>query len=226
MGKQLRIMLVVAALSLPAFAQWQQRRLSAGDQTRFDSYYSRWQDYRRANDREQTISMEKRMLDVYAHYNISANTPYWRVASNGRSPRDQWRGLLSARDQSRFDSYFSRWQDYRRGNDREQIVSMETRMQDVYAHYNVPADTPFFWLASNTRDEDWDRWERERWRGRLSAEDQGRFDSYYTRWLEYIRDHRRDQVESMEGRMRDVMQSYQIPPQVPYEQVASRGAGR
>ena len=225
MKKLFGVLFLFVAISLPALAQWQQWRLSSEDQSRFDSYYSRWQEYRQNNDRDQIVSMEKRMLEVYARYNIPVETPYWRVASNARSGGDQWRGRLSANDQARFDSYFSRWQEYRRTNNREQSNSMERRMQDVYAHYEIPARTPYFWIASNTRDEDRDEWERDRWRGRLSQEDQGRFDSYYTRWIEYRRSNNRGDMESMERRMHDVMDHYEIPQQVPFEQIASRGAG-
>ncbi len=221
MKKLISTVLFVSLLGMPALAQWQQWRLSSEDQQRFDSYYSRWQDYHRANDRDQTISMERRMGDVYAHYNIPAETPYWRVASNGRAGRDQWRGRLSSRDQERFDSYYSRWQEYRNRNDREQIASMEKRMQDVYTHYRIPGGTPYFWVATNARDEDWDQWERGRWRSRLSAEDQGRFDSYYTRWMEYRHNNRRSDMDGMERRMRDLMDRYQIPPRVRYEEIAS-----
>ena len=45
-------------------------RCSADDQRRFDSYYSRWLEYRRTNNREEVDSMEKRMRDVMSHYNI------------------------------------------------------------------------------------------------------------------------------------------------------------
>src|SRR5438552_5231969 len=113
MKKLFGIVFLLAMFVLPALAQWQQWRLSSEDQQRFDSYFSRWQDYRRANDRDQTISMEKRMGDVYSHYSIPAETPYWRVASNGRAGRDQWRGRLSSRDQERIESYYSRWPEHR-----------------------------------------------------------------------------------------------------------------
>jgi hypothetical protein len=221
MKKLITTLLFVSLLGMPTLAQWQQWRLSSEDQQRFDSYFSRWQEYRQRDDRGEIISMEKRMQDVYEHYNIPADTPFWRVASNGRSGRDQWRGRLSARDQERFDSYFSRWQDYKRTNNREQIVSMEKRMQDVYSHYRIPHGTPYFMIATNAGDDDWDRWERGRWRAQMSNEDQGRFDSYYTRWLEYRRDNRRSDMESMERRMRDLMDHYQIPPRVRYEEIAS-----
>jgi len=232
--KKLFGILFLLVVSLPALAQWQQWRLSSQDQGRFDSYYSRWQEYRQKNDRDQILSMEKRMLDVYAHYNIPAETPFWRVASNAREDRDQWRGRLSVKDQGRFDSYFSRWQEYRRRNDRGQIASMEKRMQDVYAHYNIPSGIPYSAVASsareedrnevrnNDRDEDQDYGEHDHWRGRLSREDQGRFDSYYQRWLEYRRDGNRSDMANMERRMYDVMERYEIPQQLPFERIASR----
>jgi hypothetical protein len=162
-----RLSLVITALllgimTLPAFAQWQRWRLSPDDQSRYDSYYSRWREYRERNDRDQIVSMERRMLDVYARYNIPQDTPFWRVASNAREHRRRFEHRLSGEDQSRFNSYFSRWQDYRRDNNREQIESMERRMRDIYARYNIPGSTPFFLVASNSRDEDWDEWERRR----------------------------------------------------------------
>jgi hypothetical protein len=219
--KKLLGILSLLAVSIPAVAQWQQWRLSSDDQQRFDSYYSRWQEYRQRGDRDQMNSMEMRMMDVYAHYNIPRRTPFWRVASNARSGGNQWRGRLSADDQQRFDSYFSRWQQYRQRNDREQVRSMESRMQDVYAHYRIPSNTPYFWVASNARDDDWDRWENERWRGRLAPDDQRRFDSYFSRWQAYQRSNNREQMASMEKRMQDIMNRYSIPQQIPYEYVAS-----
>ena len=59
------------------------------------------------------------------------------------------------------------------------------------------------------------------WGGRLSADDQRRFDSYYSRWLEYRRTNNREEVDSMEKRMRDVMTQYKIPLNTPYGQIAS-----
>ena len=95
--RRLAAILFVTALCVPAMAQWQRWNLSSDDQQRFDSYYSRRQEYRQRTDREQTTSMEKRMLDVYAHYNIPAQTPYWRVASNARIPTLNAYDMLSER---------------------------------------------------------------------------------------------------------------------------------
>jgi hypothetical protein len=82
MKKLLAFMTLFAALILPHLAQ-AQSRLSISDQQRFDSYYSRWQNYKATNNQSQVRSMEGRMQDVYRHYGISANTPYRNVASGG-----------------------------------------------------------------------------------------------------------------------------------------------
>jgi len=145
-------------------------QLSASDQKRFDSYYSRWLQYRATNNRDEIVSMEKRMNDVYAHYGIPIGTPYSRVASNGYGYRGdgdaddygrgnghwgnkghgygQWQGRLSSSDQSRFDSYYSRWLNYRATNNRDEIISMEKRMNDIYNHYGIPIGTPYGQIAS------------------------------------------------------------------------------
>jgi hypothetical protein len=171
----LAISALMLAISLPAFAQWGQRRLSPDDQRRFDSYYERWQQYRQTNNRGEMSSMEKRMQDIYQHYGIPANTPYGRVAAGGgggywdgdrdrggdrdrdrdrdwnRGPgwgRNDYRARFSPNDQSRFDSYYSRWLQYRRTNNRDQIASMEKRMWDLMDRNNVPRSVPFSDLAS------------------------------------------------------------------------------
>jgi len=158
MKKIFLILGLMLAITLPAFAQSGQRRLSPDDQRRFDSYYQRWQQYRQTNNRSEMSSMEKRMQDIYQHYGIPANTPYGRVASDGGGGygdrgRDWDRGnnyreRFSPEDQSRFDSYYSRWLQYRRTNTRDQIASMEKRMWDVMDRYNVPRSVPFSELAS------------------------------------------------------------------------------
>lgn len=140
---------------------------------------------------------------------------------------------LSQRDQQRFDSYYTRWQQYKAASDRGQIVSMERRMLDVYAHYGIPAETPFWRIATNGHDEA-RREEREerreerreegpRWRGRLSDQDRGRFDSLYTRWREAREHHDSDDAERLAQHMREIMERNQIPHEVRFEEVASRG---
>jgi hypothetical protein len=176
---------LILALLAPALAQARGRQLSPDDQRRFDSYFSRWQDYQRTNNQGDMRSMENRMQDVYRHYGIPPNTPYSRIASNGGGPqwdrdrdrdwdrerdrdrdwdrdrraewdryrdrdRAYWRQnrRLSAEDQGRFDSYFQRWLNYRRTNNRDEVISMEKRMFDVYDHYGIPHDVPFDRVSS------------------------------------------------------------------------------
>ncbi len=100
MKKLFAVLALLVALILPCLAQ-AQRRLSLNDQRRFDSYYSRWQDYRRTNNRGQVVSMERRMQDVYAHYGIPGNTPYSRVASGGQGGSDWNRDRDGDRDGDR-----------------------------------------------------------------------------------------------------------------------------
>jgi hypothetical protein len=130
----------------------QQARLSSEDQQRFDSYYSRWLDYRRTNNRNEVESMENRMRDVMSRNNIPSNVPFDQIASNnGRGYGDHYRqsrGRLSSEDQQRFDSYYSRWQGYRRTNNRNEMESMEKRMRDLMSHNNIPSDVPFDEIAS------------------------------------------------------------------------------
>jgi hypothetical protein len=79
-------LITLITVALPALGQWQRQRpqLSPDDQPRFDSYFSRWQEYRRTNNRDEIASMEKRMQDICAHYNIPSGTPYFSIASNSR----------------------------------------------------------------------------------------------------------------------------------------------
>ena len=78
-------------------------RLSASDQQRFDSYYSRWLDYQRTNNYGEIRSMEKRMYDVYKNYGIPASVPFAQVASSRLGqPAPGWGGwndlrVISAR---------------------------------------------------------------------------------------------------------------------------------
>ncbi len=74
-------------VSLRVGGGFAQPRLSASDQSRFDSYYSRWLDYRRTNNRGEIASMEGRMRDIYAKYRIPPATPFDRVASPQFQPR-------------------------------------------------------------------------------------------------------------------------------------------
>jgi hypothetical protein len=180
--------------------------------------------------------------------------PLCSVAQNQRSDddrrpnqgygisHDRWRGRLSAEDQARFDSYYSRWLDYVETNDRDNRNSVEDRMRDVMSHYNIPSDVPFDQISSKMNqgysahrrpDQEGDNDDRaqpgyrDRQRqSRLSAKDQHRFDTYYSRWMQARETGDRHETASMEKRMQDLMAHYSIRPDTQFSQVASGPAER
>src|SRR5438309_6138920 len=58
---------------------------------------------------------------------------------------------------------------------------------------------------------------------RLSAEDQKEFDKHYTKWVNDTRKNDRDDIAKDVRKMQEIMARYNIPPNVPYEQIASSG---
>ncbi|HEV2728486.1 MAG TPA: hypothetical protein VGV15_00515 [Terriglobales bacterium] len=110
---------------------------------------------------------------------------------------------LSLSDQKRFDSYYSRWQSYRQTNNQSQVRSMEGRMQDVYRHYGIPANTPYgnvasggsrtwgsgTWNGNRTPDRDPDR---DRDDDRDGHHDNGRHRGWYKHHHDHDKDHDRE----------------------------------
>jgi hypothetical protein len=164
--KKLFGILFLVAVSLPALAQ---SGLSQRDQQRFDSYYTRWQQYRQVNDRDQTGSMEKRMLDVYVHYGIPAGTPFWRIATNGHDEtrhearqearqeerqearheeRPHWRERLSNEDRARFDTLFMRWREARENRDYDHAERLQHHMREIMERNQIPHEVRFEEVAS------------------------------------------------------------------------------
>lgn len=143
--KRLLGILFLLAVSLPALAQ---SGLSQRDQQRFDSYYTRWQQYKAANDRDQIISMERRMLDIYAHYGISTETPFWRIATNGHDDRPNWRERLSDGDRPRFDSLYTRWREARERRDYDDAERLEHHMRVIMERNQIPHEVRFEEVAS------------------------------------------------------------------------------
>jgi len=135
--------------------------------------------------------------------------------SNGANP---WQGRLRGDDQQRFDSYYKKWIENKQKKDKSEIASMEVRMLDLYSKNGIPSDVPYDYVASPNVALPPMGYEN---RGRLSGDDQKKFDSYYQRWLEYRRKKDRDQIASMEGRMLDVYSHNNISLSTPYEMVAS-----
>src|SRR5947208_14461853 len=58
---------------------------------------------------------------------------------------------------------------------------------------------------------------------RLSAEDQEKFDKHYTKWVNDTRKNDRDDIAHDVHEMQEIMAKYNIPANVPYDQIASTG---
>ena len=137
-------------------------RLSPDDQRKFDGYYQKWMNASRKNDSDDIQSNARHMQDIMAHYNIPPNVPFDQIATNGtgaypaNSPyangaygdRAYGQSRLSSDDQKKFDHYYHKWVDARRKNDRDDIDKNARHMQDIMAHYNIPANVPFDQIAS------------------------------------------------------------------------------
>jgi len=139
-------------------------RLSPDDQRKFDDYYHKWMDASRKNDSDDIQTNAKNMQDIMAHYNIAPDVPFDHIASNlnrayayqgnsayvnqssGHPAYEQSR--LPADDQNKFDRYYRKWVNARRKNDRDDIDKNARHMQDIMAHYNIPANVPFEQIAS------------------------------------------------------------------------------
>jgi len=123
--------------------RWQSR-LSPEDQSRFDSYYSRWLTARQSGDRKETSSAEKRMRDVMGHYSIPPNVQFSDIASDSVA---RYRGpqipRFSGDDANDFRSYYSRWQNYKRSNNRLQSASMEERMRKIRSALKIPNNASY-----------------------------------------------------------------------------------
>jgi polyhydroxyalkanoate synthesis regulator phasin len=148
---------------------------------------------------------------------------------------------MSPDDQARFDSYYSRWMHDQQTNDRGDMVSMERRMQDLMNRYGIPSNTPYDVIAQGEtggyygdrdRDRDHDR-DRDRgyagnWQGqaRLSPDDQRRFDEEYAKWQQSTARNDRDDINKHARNMENIMARYNIPPNTPFDEIASNaGAG-
>jgi hypothetical protein len=59
------------------------------------------------------------------------------------------------------------------------------------------------------------------WHGRLSADDQSHFDKYYAKWVEATRKNDQDDISGNARHMQDIMARYNIPQNVPFDQIAS-----
>ena len=230
--KQLFLTLgLLLALGLPALAQYQ--RLSPDDQGRFNDYYSRWLQDKQTNNRDDMISMEQRMQDVMSKYGIASNTPYEEIASQAGYPTPSryddrnrayagsWQGRMSPDDQHEFNKEYQKWQESSAKNDRDDIQQRARKLEEIMARYNIPPNTPFDVVATTNGYSG--HYDYGQFRGRLTPDDQAKFDKEYDHWLEDRRKNDRDDIAKHEGKMQEIMAKYNIPRDVPYDAIASGG---
>jgi hypothetical protein len=237
MKKLLGIFVLVAAFTLPGFAQWQ-GRLSRDDQKEFDKAYAKWVNDTRKNDRDDLDKDVRRMQEIMARYSIPSDVPFDRIASGAyqnapvnsypSAGYQSYAGRLSPEDQHEFDRYYSRWMEDTRKGDRDDIQSDVTHMQEIMARYSIPTDVPFDRIATVTygSSSDYAGGYRsyDRWHGRLSPDDQHEFDKAYAEWVEDTRKHDRDDIPKDTRKMQDIMARYNIPADVPFDAIASPNA--
>lgn len=241
---------LIAALTLPALCQY--GRLSSHEQHEFDEAYSKWVKDTRKNDRDDVARDVRKMQKIMERNNIPPDVPFDRIASNGYSDRDRYNNdqgrydnrndrnyrdqqsgssRLAAKDQRDFDHYYSRWVDDSRRNDRDDADSDARHMQDIMARNNIPSNVPYEQIATaggyqnngyndNNSPGSYPAYSQSR----LSPDDQREFDKVYSRWVNDSRKNDRDDIERDQRKMQDIMARYNIPSDVPYDQVASQGA--
>ena len=233
-------------LALPTVAQ--QGRLSSDDQREFDKYYTKWVNDTRKNDQDDIQRDVQRMQDIMARNSIPLNVPFDQIASTGQSPnaypngaypaygaKNQWVGRLSPDDQREFDQYYQKWITDTRRNDRDDINKDEGHLQEIMARNNIPESVPFAQIASQPYAGSDERYGSNRypaatygangpWQGRLSPDDQHEFDKAYSKWLKDTRKNDRDDIDKDVRRMQDIMARYNIPANLPFDQIASPDA--
>jgi hypothetical protein len=61
------------------------------------------------------------------------------------------------------------------------------------------------------------------WQGRLSPDDQRQFDKDYAKWVDATRKNDQDDIANNARKMQEIMVRYNIPPSVPFAEIASGG---
>jgi hypothetical protein len=214
------------------------RQLPPDDQKEFDKYYTKWVNDTRKNDRDDIGKDVRKMQEIMARNNIPVDVPFDQVASTGYvapggyeerryAPTGAY-GRLSAEDQHDFDRYYSQWVDDNRRNDRPEAARDADHMQDIMARNHIPSTVPYDELATRAAypGNGQSVYPRAGYGDtRLSPEDQRDFDKAYSKWVDDSRKNDRDDLEKDTRRMQDIMARYNIPSNVPYDQIASHDLG-
>jgi hypothetical protein len=238
MKRLLGIVALVWVFGLPALAQVQ--RMTPDDEAAFNGYSSRWMQDRQTNNRDDMVSMEHHMQDLMSKYAIPSDTAYAQVASqenaapgyNDRADRDQdgdrgyarrWQAQLSPDDQNKFNKEYTKWQEANAKNDRDDIDKHARNMEEIMSRYNIRQDTPFDAIA--TANGYAAHYDARQYQGRLSSDDQKKYDKVYEKWQSDRARRDRDDIAKDEGKMQEIMAKYNIPRDVPYDVLASGNRG-
>jgi hypothetical protein len=234
MNRLLGMLALLLAFGLPAVAQVQ--RMTPEDEDQFNSYYSRWQQDRQTDHRDDMVSMEHHMQDLMSKYAIPSDTPYDQVAAQnspapGYDDRDRdnrryagnWQGQLSADDQHKFNKEYDKWQESNAKNDRDDIDKHARNMEEIMQRYNIPPNTPFDTIAAANGYAP--HVDYRRYQGRFSPDDQKKFDKAYEKWQKDRAKNDRDDLSKDEGKMQEVMAKYSVPRDVPYDVLVSGNRG-
>ena len=81
----------------------------------------------------------------------NGNGGYGNGGYGGNGGNGNYRGTLAPEWQSKYNSYYQRWLNYRATNNRTQMRSMEGRMQSIMSNYRIPSNTPYGQIATNGR---------------------------------------------------------------------------
>jgi hypothetical protein len=138
---------------------------------------------------------------------------------------------MTSDDQASFDTYYSRWVQDKQTNNRDDMLGMEHRMQDLMDKYQIPTATPYDQVASPgavnpgryDRDDDRDRGYAGagQWQGRLSPSDQDQFNKEYRKWQDANAKHDQDDIDKHARKMQEIMSRNSIPSDRPFDAVAS-----
>jgi hypothetical protein len=217
-------------------------QLPPDDQKEFDKYYTKWVNDTRKNNRDDIDRDVRKMQEIMARNSIPADAPFDQVASTGyagpagyeerRYAPNAVYGRLSPDDQRDFDRYYSQWVDDSRRNDRDDSARDMEHMQDIMARNNIPSNVPYDQLATRVGPGYAQPTYGQTVAGptayaqtRLSADDQRDFDKAYGKWVNDSRKGDRDDLEKDTRKMQDIMARYNIPSNVPYDQIASHDVG-
>ncbi len=221
----------------PYYNQAWNRVLSPTDQQQFDKYYGKWVDATRKNDQDDITSNARHMQEIMSRYNIPASIPFDQIASypvNGAYPYPTgaypYPARLSADDQAKFDKEYSKWLDAQHKNDLDDVSGHALKMRDIMARYNIPQNVPFAAIATNGYAAAPPAYPYPPAAAygyppqRLSAHDQKDFDKAYRDWVHARQKRDMDDIDKNARKMEDIMARYNIPANVPFDQVASPNA--